>query len=446
MQSTAAEESPDKIAQGLARAVFRGDVIGHKYLAPDEANSKPRHQKKPKTGQKPSEIYYDIMMAKYNNDITVGEFNNGEECCNKTSVEHCRDIIIHQLKHYYMNPTTSVGGAKDKLTAHRKFQRVVFQNNKFAEGFKGFTWNERTNYIYCGDCLVNEADPHRFRYVVIAVIVTQNIFKHADGNVSAAIKVTKLYPHCCECTTPTAERQYWKIDGSTGGRRFNLIDFPQTEIVRDTFDRVVSKLSQTSKDSDHPGTKIENITKSTAQRYEFDRRYYLQLLQPTVDQVDFFCLDGKFDSDLQFCLKRLQLWLANYYDCVSQFYGSSLVCPSNESTLTPEDETAMQNNHEKHLYVHIPAMLYGGHHDETDENKEKVDQTFHYDIGDTETEEGPKSVSENQALLRKVKPASGIISLDPVAPRKVNVCEHSKKVIPIEISFNKLFFMWWCSV
>ena len=77
MQSTAAGHTPS--AQGLALAVFREDAIGHKYKAPDlKANPKPPHQKKLKTGQKPSDIIYDIMMAKYQK-ITVDECDNGEE-------------------------------------------------------------------------------------------------------------------------------------------------------------------------------------------------------------------------------------------------------------------------------------------------------------------------------------------------------------------------------
>ena len=178
--------------------------------------------------------------------------------------------------------------------------------------------------MYCGTCMKNSLHPHGFHYVIIATVDLYKPVKITDGHFQARVKVQELFPHDCGCTTPTYLQEYSRVvDSGAGGSGYDLIlDFPQEEIMRDTFDPVLLKLKNIPVDGDHHGYKINNDTGvSKACHYPYDNHFYFKLSPPTEEHILFFDLSETFNKKFNHLFLRLQLYVAKKHDSTKQFFG-----------------------------------------------------------------------------------------------------------------------------
>ena len=169
---------------------------------------------------------------------------------------------------------------------------------------------------------------------------------------------------------------------------------------------------------------------SEASLYPYDNRFYFKLNQPTEEQILFFDLSKAFNKKFNHLIIRLQLYVANKYDCTKQLFGK-LRHPNDTSTVPFKGRVP----EESHLFIDIPAVIFGGHNgmkvssrgnvkNGVSAGKVLVDQILRVDIGDTEIyseETGTTediSIRNNTYLTGLFKPGSGIVNLDPVSVEK----------------------------
>ena len=256
--------------QDIAYAVFPDIIHGHEYpvvndveLDPDgdmpdddidgnqKVNKKRRgastvsaSKKSPNPIKKDSKYYGEIIKNLADSGACDDELPFDERSLN-SSYDNALNQIINTLSTYYKYPTFKIG-SKRNVSAHRAYQKKYNNMTSFAKGCKGLQYSEKKNYVYCGTCMKNSLHPHDFHYVIIATVDLCKPVKIIDGHFQARVKVQELFPHNCGCTTPTYLQEYSRVVGlGAGGSGSDLIlDFPQEEIIRYTFDPVLLKLKK----------------------------------------------------------------------------------------------------------------------------------------------------------------------------------------------------------